>query len=314
MGVKSGAPPSGLSLSSKGISTPGPPEITTPGKYPREITRVKTGTHTQMEVLAALGRTQQPLSCTQMGVHDELALQRAVDVMLGTNEVEKQNAAGVLAFFASTRPEICSAIARCDGIVEAVAGHITGAKMDMMHNSALLIGQLARASVAFRRQFCHHVDAMAALLNILTCDDDDDTVCNTLWALRHLVVERANRDQVLAAKSSVSALAKHSDERVAANAAALLDILRRPTPIAADQTQADDAAAGLLGILHTPPPDSAVDGKRKRFGEETNAGGEKRTKRVTDKDSGRVESDYDDEDDEEASCTLASLLTAASAQ
>merc|ERR1711939_8215 len=179
--------------------------------------------------------------------------------------VAAQNASGMLGYMASD-PDCCSAIARCDGVVEAVAAHlgsgVAPTSRDMQHNAALLLGQLSRASVAFRRKFASNAKAMDALLSLLRLEDTD-TVCNVLWALRHLVSEGLQRDTVIrtTATTLLKPLMESDDERVVTSAEALQDVLRRPVPIQTDKNAASDedeqAAAGLASILNTPPPTSS---------------------------------------------------------
>lgn len=164
---------------------------------------------------------------------DTHTVERAVEVFTKSPDpVAKQNASGMLGFLASTRPDCCSAIARCDGVVEAVASHLGSASQDMQHNVALLLGQLARGSVAFRRSFSAHSEAMEALLSLLDCEDSD-TVCNILWGLRHLVVEGIHRESAVRKRTAaiIKPLTQSTDERVATNAKAVADILHRPVPI-----------------------------------------------------------------------------------
>lgn len=129
----------------------------------------------------------------------------------------------------------------------------------MQHNAVLLLGQLARASLAFRRRFAAHVAGMEALVGVMDCDDAQ-TKGNALWALRNLVDEGAHRDMAVRkrtqAKLKALALMASPDSIVATNAKALNDILRRPIPINT-VTADDEAAAGLASILHTPPPSEA---------------------------------------------------------
>merc|ERR1712216_813639 len=178
--------------------------------------------------------------------------------------VAAQNASGMLGYMASD-PDCCSAIARCDGVVEAVAAHlgsgVAPTSRDMQHNAALLLGQLSRASVAFRRKFASNAKAMDALLSLLRLEDTD-TVVNVLWALRHLVSEGLQRDTVIraTATASLKPLMESADERIVTSVEALQDVLRRPVPIQTDTSNSDEdeqAAVGLASILNTPPPSSS---------------------------------------------------------
>jgi len=95
---------------------------------------------------------------------------------------------------------------------------------------------------------------MPCLIALLQCGDSD-TVCNALWALKSLVSEGKYRDLGVRRQTAgeLKALFGSPDKRVASHAKALAETLTRPCPI--DTTTVDDeAAAGLLGILHTPPP------------------------------------------------------------
>jgi len=200
---------------------------------------------------AAVQSKQPPLLVTQV--------EQAVEVFTKSHDpIAKQNASGMLGFLASTRPDCCSAIARCEGVVEAVAVHLADASQDMQHNVALLLVLLARGSVAFRRSFSAHAEAMEALLSLLACEDSD-TVCNTLWALRHLVVEGIHRDTTVRKRTAaiIKPLTQSPDMRVATNAKAVADILHRPVPIDTSIADDDEAVAGLASILHTPPPSAA---------------------------------------------------------
>lgn len=191
-------------------------------------------------------------------------MQQAVEVFTRSSDpIAKQNASGMLGYLASSRPDFCSMIARSEGIVEAVEEQLApNCSHDMQHNAALLLGQLARASVAFRRRFAGRTQAMASLVSLLVCKDTD-TVCNTLWALRSLVEEGTHRDPVVRRQTAamLKPLTKSPDPRVVINAEALCQTLRRPCPIDTT-TDVDDEAAvlSLASILHTPPPCAAPRG------------------------------------------------------
>lgn len=201
----------------------------------------------------------QEVSSTVLG--NQLMMQQAVKVFtMSTDPVAKQNSSGMLGYLASTRPDFCSMIARSEGVGEAVEEQLApNCSHDMQHNAALLLGQLARASVAFRRRFAGRAQGMASLVSLLICSDTD-TVCNTLWALRSLVEEGTHRDPLVRRQTAamLKPLTKSPDARVVVNAEALCHMLRRPCPIDTTSDVDDEAAVlSLASILHTPPPCAA---------------------------------------------------------
>jgi len=188
--------------------------------------------------------------------------------------------------------------------VEAVAGHLAdkNSLQGMLHNSSLLLGQLARASVAFRRRLASNVPAMEALVGLLQ-SSDTDLVCNTLWALRSIVVEGTHRDATVRRRTAsiLKPLLGSSDGKVLLNAKALNEILRRPIPISVEKTEDDEGALALASILYTPPPcanprgNGTVGVKRKgtAWANDDTEAGEQNTKRLA-----RQQVFDDDEEDD----------------
>ena len=102
----------------------------------------------------------------------------------------------------------------------------------MQHNAVLLVGLLSRASVAFRRRFAAHIEAMEAIIAMLGCDDSS-TLCNVLWALQSLTAEGILRESATR-RSTVAALRPlfgNADSRVANHSKALAENLKRPCAI-----------------------------------------------------------------------------------
>jgi len=277
----------------------------------------------------------------ELAGRNEVCMEQAVEVFVSKlstscgsqspDAIAKQNAGGMLGYLASTNPECCSKIARSTGVVEAVAEQLAGASPDMQHNAALLLGQLARGSVAFRRRFAADVKAMDALVSLMQCGEDD-TVCNSLWALRSLVVEGTHQDPVVRQRTAAALkpLLGSADPRVATNAKALGEILRRPCPIDTHRDVDDEAAAGLALILHTPPPSEAPrvhtlepgspsSGRSKRTRGANVREGERKSKRITKRRELQGESNEDEDAnsvhkenvDAPRLCALASLIQAA---
>ena len=128
----------------------------------------------------------------------------------------------------------------------------------MQHNAVLLVGLLARASVAFRRRFAADTSAMEALLEMLG-GSDTGTLRNVIWALRSLSAEGILRD-ISTRRAAVSSLrslsCRSQDQSINIQAKDLATTLQRPCPIDTNDKYDDEAAAaaGLASIMHTPPP------------------------------------------------------------
>jgi len=157
-----------------------------------------------------------------------------VEALTSDDMVKSQNAAGVLAYLAISSKDCLKAISRVDGIAEALALLIASENVDLQHNAALLLGQLS-TGVDFRRVLACQPNALSVLVARLM-SPDADIQCNVAWALRQLVLDGVHRDSMikLRTSSSLRPLLSSDDERVKANALALIEVLRRPPKIQTD--------------------------------------------------------------------------------
>lgn len=185
-----------------------------------------------------------------------------VEALCGTDVTKAQNAAGVLAYFAISSKECRKAISMVDGVAEALAHLIASENVDLQHNAALLLGQLATGS-HFRRVFGQQPNALPVLITRLA-SEDPDIQCNVAWALRQLVLDGVHRATMIQARTAASLrpLLTSSDERVKTNALELVAVLRRPPQI---ETKANREQGALVGLASLNSAGSAAS---ERFSED----------------------------------------------
>eukprot|EP00656_Telonema_subtile_P058593 TRINITY_DN996_c0_g1_i2.p1 TRINITY_DN996_c0_g1~~TRINITY_DN996_c0_g1_i2.p1 ORF type:complete len:279 (-),score=68.21 TRINITY_DN996_c0_g1_i2:230-1066(-) len=171
-----------------------------------------------------------------------------VEALCGEDVTKAQNAAGVLAYFAISSTECRKAISLVDGVAEALARLIASENVDLQHNAALLLGQLATGP-QFRRVFGEQPRALEVLVTRLL-SEDPDIQCNVAWALRQLVIDSVHRETMIKARTAacLRPLLTSQDERVKTNAVELITVLRKPPNPKPEQSKASKEQGALVGL------------------------------------------------------------------
>jgi len=146
--------------------------------------------------------------------------------------------------------------AQMDNVTRTLSAHLRSSKTDLVHNAALLLGQLCRSGSEFRCDYAQDRVNVQCLLALLKRKGDVGLLCNTTFALRQLFADlhcQIHPEDRSALAAELPALVVHTDKRIQVNSAHLAFLVKqRPPPISTLSRDKSFQAVHALANLSTP--------------------------------------------------------------
>lgn len=146
------------------------------------------------------------------------------------DQVTKQNAGGLLGYYACHNEEHREAIAaQLETIVEPLVAHLGCGQSGLVHNAALLLGQCLMFGTEFRQTFAMDTNGPRILVATLK-DSDPGVICNVTWALRHFVSDpkcHLSTELCDVVEESLPPLMDHTDPRIKKHATSLSTLIKK---------------------------------------------------------------------------------------